>query len=462
VLGTALAAAFAFALFVTARADAAQIRIRTFHPVHVHRGVFTFRLRGIKPRNVRFGRLKAARQRKPLRLADVRRAARKGVLRIRWPHLKRRNRRLAVLVVGIVAAGGVLVPVTKGPAPPPTPPQHLPCPSFGAFRAGNWPGGCWRPYADGSPFNQPLPHSPRVSADSGAIVSRLLGWNQFASAWIGTADTSDDYWHPTYYPKDSDPEYRIHCVVYSCRDIEGQAIRIPASARPAGGSDGHMTVVDQSNHWEYDFWEVKTSPLPADGGTIVVGAGGRTRIGTSNANGLGSNANAAQWGLLAGVIRAQEMEAGQINHALTFVARCDNHSYVYPARGVGRPCSAVGESNADAPPMGTRFQLNMSPGEIDALPVPAWKKTILRAMARYGLYLADTGGGFLSFESGSTYTSFGDQDEMEVFARAHMGEGGITTSAGPDGRTEYTLDLKSGVPWDRLRVIDPCVTKRSC
>jgi hypothetical protein len=396
-------------------------------------------------------------------LARVRRAARKGVLPIRWPDLKRRNRRRALLVVGIVAAGAVvLVPVTQGPAPQPTAPQHVPCPSFGTFRAGNWPGGCWRPYADDSPFNQALPDTPRVSADSGAIVSRLLGWNQFASAWIGTADTSDDYWHPTYYPQDSDPRYQIHCVVYSCPDIEGHAIRIPASARPAGGSDRHMTVVDQAKNWEYDFWKVRTSPLPAGGGTIVVGTGGRTRIGTPDANGLASDANAAQWGLLAGVIRAQEMEAGQINHALTFVTRCDNGSHVYPAHGVGRPCSAVGESNADAPPMGTRFQLDMNPAEINALHVPAWKKTILRAMARYGLYLGDTGGGFLSFESGSTYTSFGHQDEMEVFAHDHMGEGGIESSAGPGGRTEYTLDLESGVPWDRLRVIDPCVTRRSC
>ena len=42
--------------------------------------------------------------------------------------------------------------------------------------------------------------------------------------------------------------------------------------------------------------------------------------------------------------------------------------------------------------MGARLQLAMSSAEIDALSVPRWKKTILRAMARYGLFLGDTGG----------------------------------------------------------------------
>ena len=44
--------------------------------------------------------------------------------------------------------------------------------------------------------------------------------------------------------------------------------------------------------------------------------------------------------------------------------------------------------------------------------MPAWQKTILRAMARYGLYVGDTGGGGwgIQFESGSSFTSFGQPD----------------------------------------------------
>ena len=62
--------------------------------------------------------------------------------------------------------------------------------------------------------------------------------------------------------------------------------------------------------------------------------------------------------------------------------------------------------------MGQHFFLEMTDAEIEALSVPAWQKTILRAMARYGLYVGDTGGGGwgVQFESGSSFTSFGQAD----------------------------------------------------
>jgi hypothetical protein len=456
----------AFALLSAAPADSATTRTRTIHASHQGWGVATFKLRHVRPPTVQSASLKVGRHRQRVRVARVRRAAAKGVLRLRSKLLRHGRRRRAVLVLTVLVAGGLILPGDQPSAPPApgdsTPRSMSTCPSFGSFRAGNWPGGCWRPYSDASPFNQPIPDNPQLLPGSAAIVKRFRGWNQLSAAWVGTAGTSDDYWHPTYYAQESDPHYTIHCTVYACRDIEGMQIRIPRAARAAGGSDAHMTVVDQRSDWEYDFWEVRTNPLPSSGGTIAVGGGGRTRIGSADANGLGSNANAAQWGLLAGIIRAQELESGQINHALTFVTRCDNNTHVYPARGLGRPCSAVGESNATAPPMGARFQLAMSATAIDALEVPRWKKTILHAMARYGMYLGDTGGGFLSFESGSTYTSFGYRDAMETFAQQHLGEGGISTSVGDDGKRDYVFDLASGVPWVRLRVIAPCVTHRIC
>ena len=106
--------------------------------------------------------------------------------------------------------------------------------------------------------------------------------------------------------------------------------------------------------------------------------------------------------------------------------------------------------------MGARFQLDLSDAEIAALAVPGWKKRILRAMARYGMYSGDTGGSSwaVQAESGSTYTSFGGEDGLVSFARRH----GVPTWEG-----RYVLDLRDGVDWARhLRVVDPCVAERSC
>src|SRR5690349_23694385 len=50
----------------------------------------------------------------------------------------------------------------------------------GTFGAGRWPGACWRPYADSSPFNRPLPSDPRVLPNSSEIVQRILGMGPIA------------------------------------------------------------------------------------------------------------------------------------------------------------------------------------------------------------------------------------------------------------------------------------------
>jgi hypothetical protein len=136
-------------------------------------------------------------------------------------------------------------------------------------------------------------------------------------------------------------------------------------------------------------------------------------------------------------------------------ARCDNGQFVAPAVKSGRACSAIGRSNRNAPPMGTRLQLALDSRTIDALPVPFWTRAILRAMARYGAYIGDTGGSSwgLQLESGSTYTSFGYPDPLVTFARrVRLDRPGA----------HYVLPLNGVVDWRRLRVIAPCVTQRTC
>jgi hypothetical protein len=262
-------------------------------------------------------------------------------------------------------------------------------------------------------------------------------------------DTSSDWYHPTYYNSASDPLYTVHCVKYACA-IEGLQVRIPVQARPAAGGDGHMTVVDQSSGWEWDFWQVQSRS--SSGGTLDISDGGRTLI---EGDGLGSDANAGQWGLLGGIIRAPEMQAGHIDHALFMVVGCTHSGYVYPAEGDAGHCS----DQTNAPVDGQLLQLDMTDSQIDALAVPAWKKTILRALAHYGAYVGDTGGNeafSLQFESGSTYTSFGVTDPMVTFASQQTS--GVSGSGG-----KWYFDLASGVDWaDHLRVLDPCVARASC
>jgi hypothetical protein len=263
----------------------------------------------------------------------------------------------------------------------------------------------------------------------------------------GDADSVYDYSHPLYYPRPTDPLFTLHCyqTSWGVCPIEGRRIRIPDAARPAAGADAHMAVIDEASGWEYDLYKVRSKP--AGGGTLEFRWGGRTRL---DGDGLGSDATAAHFGLAGGIIRAQELAAGRIDHALFMVVKCTSGT-VYPADGAGAQCTDI----ENAPAGGMRFQLDYAPGEIDALLVPAWEKTILRALAAYGAYIGDTGGGGFNFqfESSTSYTSFGYGDRLVDWAKT---DPGVTRYGG-----KYEFDF-AGVDWSRLRVIAPCVTQGSC
>ena len=321
---------------------------------------------------------------------------------------------------------------------------------WGSFSHENPPGACWRPFSADSPFNRPLSVSPSQAPDSEAIGRTVAGWGNGLRLTVGNAGTSGDFNHPIYFSARSNPVFRVNCLDFGgdC-EIDGDRLRIPNLARAAGGSDGHLAVIDQRHGWEYDFWRV--ADKPAGGGRLDVGWGGRTKIGTTRSHGLRSAGTAAGFALSAGLIRPAELASGEIDHALFMNVACTNGTTVFPAhRNSGNACSG-GASGARAPAMGQHLFLEMTDGEIDALSLPGWQKTILRAMARYGMFVGDTGGpGWgLIIESGSSFTSFGIRDPWLALARRL----GLPEVAGDDGLPRYVLDMRGAVDWaSELRV----------
>jgi hypothetical protein len=77
-------------------------------------------------------------------------------------------------------------------------------------------------------------------------------------------------------------------------------------------------------------------------------------------------------------------------------------------------------------------------------------------MAHYGLFFGDTGssGWAIQMESGSTYTSFGAEDQGVAFAKKN----GWTDN----GNGHYSGNVADGIPWDRLEMVDPCVSQGTC
>jgi hypothetical protein len=129
---------------------------------------------------------------------------------------------------------------------------------------------------------------------------------------------------------------------------------------------------------------------------------------------------------------------------------------------LGQACSQVGRSNSSAPPEGARFWLDVSDAQIQALNEPAWKKTILAAMAHYGLIVGDTseGGSWgLKKESGRTYSSSGQTDKWITLSQ----QWGLPYY-GPDDAYVWRLqdDTINALFSQNLRVVDPCISRGAC
>jgi hypothetical protein len=313
-----------------------------------------------------------------------------------------------------------------------------------------WRPPCWRPYRAGGAFNQPLRPGAPLAPGSPETVARLAGRGGpemiygLPRATSDPAHSAADFQHPLYEGEWLDPATRVRCTSHPCGQLAAKRVPLPPGALPAGGTDGHYAVLDDDTGAEYDLYRAKL-PARASGGGFTSPADGL-------AWGLGSDATAAHFGLAAGVVRAPELAAGEVDHALFLLVDC-TQGVVAPAAGLGSECPG-------GPPMGARLALDMSDREIDALPVPAWKRGVLRALARYGGYIGDTGAsGHAAFEvameSGETYTSLGGPDLI--------GDEWASQGGGERFNNYRYFDLASGVDWrGRLRVIDPCVAARTC
>lgn len=330
------------------------------------------------------------------------------------------------------------------PTPMPTPAlDPLPDPAAG------------RPYSAASPFNQPVGDHPVVSALSDQIVANSYLANGQPGP-LTNESGAHDYSHPVYVAGPADPVLTIR----ASGGVDGMRIAVPAYAQPAAGDDGHLTVIEPDG-WEYDLWQAAVSGdalrasiayrQRADGPGIVTAA---MRAADPTLGG----GTAAYFGAQAGIIRASELLAGDIPHALFLIINAgaadtsfgfgtssvDGGTSVFPAAKGGSATSGV------RAPMGARFWLDMTDAEIAATGAPAWEQTIARAAHQYGAYFGDTGGGGFKFmlESAVPYLAAGLPNPMAAVAQ----RAGIVK----DAEWGYGFRFSGKIPWGaRLRVIAP-------
>jgi hypothetical protein len=272
-------------------------------------------------------------------------------------------------------------------------------------------------------WNQPVGNAQPV-ANSAALISYLtanaLHPNMTLRSWgVSVAEAQPG----------QQPLFDVACVTYTCTLGAFGQVPIPVGANPDPSGDGHLAVYDPSTQREWDLWDAQRT-------TTGWQAGAGAAISTSG-NGIApagtAGGNAANFPLLGGLVRPEEILQGHIDHALVFA--------MPHVSNLGQVCPATHHDGSSTDPNaleeGTRVQLDPSVN-VDQLAIPAWEKTVARAMQVYGMYLRDQGGSLAIFAEDSASRGYD--------AWAKVGFAGGLSSAS-----------LAGIPWDHFRVVSaPC------
>lgn len=159
---------------------------------------------------------------------------------------------------------------------------------------------------------------------------------------------------------------------------------IPPDAPVENGScsdgDRHVIVVQEGTCTLYELYDARQQ----SDGSWRAGSGAKFYL-TSNdlRPATWTAADAAGLPILPGLVRYEEIAAGEINHALRFTAARTRTTYVWPARH-----QAGSTGSSDVPPMGQRFRLKSS---VNIATFSEQNQVILQALKTYGMILADNG-----------------------------------------------------------------------
>jgi hypothetical protein len=226
-----------------------------------------------------------------------------------------------------------------------------------------------------SPWTAPVPPDAEADPRSAEYITQLAQLKPAVSVRKSTV--------PVFVADTRSPHYTIRPTAWWTPPGYTLQAPIPDQAQADPADDGYLVVLDSPTACVYEFYRAHRTPTgwtaewanatPANGNGIYPD-GLSTR-----ASGLSSSA---------GLIWPEELQSGEINHALVF-------AYPYTRTGgpVGLATNSDGRTTNDtALPTGAHLVLDPTIN-IDTLPLTPPEKTIAKALQRYGMILADTSGG---------------------------------------------------------------------
>jgi hypothetical protein len=238
-----------------------------------------------------------------------------------------------------------------------------------------------------NPWNRDVSHDP-VDPKSGSYIASM---------------GASTHLHPDF---GSDPSYGIPWTAVGSSqprvpmsfdyadESDPGPYPFPPDAPLEAGGDSHVLVLDRDACRLYETFD---SHFVGPGWHCGSGAVFDLHSNALRPDGF-TSADAAGLPILPGLVRYDEVAAGEIRHALRFTVRRTQAAYVHPATHF-----ASGATDAKLPPMGLRVRLKAS---YDLTRFQGASRVILTALKKYGMFVADNGSDW--FVSGETNPRWDD------------------------------------------------------
>jgi hypothetical protein len=273
-------------------------------------------------------------------------------------------------------------------------------------------------FPDDNPWNTDISTYP-IHENSDNFIKNIGGdfpiHPDFGTVWEGAPNGI-----PFRVVDGNQPMVKITYTAYGDESDPGP-FPIPDDFVVEGGneSDGdrHILVVDKTNKILYELYRAfkVTDGWEAEGGAKwdLTSNTLRPKYWTS--------ADAAGLPIFPGLVKYEEIEAGEIKHAIRFTVPKTQKGFINPARHF-----ASYNDNPDFPPMGLRLRLKAN---FDISGFSETNKIILRCMKKYGIIVADNGPSW--FISGAPNSKWNDEDLHE-----------LTKVKGKDFEVVYTGEIE--------------------
>lgn len=294
-----------------------------------------------------------------------------------------------------------------------------------------------RVFSKSSFWYSEIPDEVKLHENSKAFVAEFL---KQKSEYYGTVNVNTKaYASPVYYVDESVPVTRVaewNCQKKKTSDIslakQWSDVPIPLYALPSDGTDGEMSIYQQSTDTLWEFWKARKVD-----GLWQACWGGKISNASQNDGAFNKyyGTTATSLPFIGGQITAEELQRGEIRHVIgiALVELEDRKFFSWPAH------RSDGKNPNNLPnriPEGLRFRLDPKV-DVDNLKLHPIGKIIAKAAQKYGFVVWDKAGAIsIRAQNPYSYTTLGKANPYEQLF---------------SGTKAYAI--LNGFPWDRLQFL---------